>query len=104
MLSAALSKVLVIDDSPLARSMVQVALEDAGFAVQTAEDGPQGLQSIHSFGPDVVVCDMQMPMMSGVEVVAQMRKDSLQVPVLIFTESNAVDSAVAAMRQGAFGY
>jgi PAS domain S-box-containing protein len=98
------NRVLVIDDSALARNILRGALEEAGFRVETAENGPEGIERVGSFGPDVVVCDMLMPVMNGIEVLERVRSMAPTIPVLIFTESSEVNSAVSAMRNGAFAY
>lgn len=97
-------RVLVIDDSPLALEIVRSTLETAGFEVVTATNGPDGIGLVDGFAPNVVVSDLNMPQMNGVQVVAALRVRAPRLPVLIFTDSAEVEGAVEAMREGAFGY
>lgn len=98
------TRVLVVDDSPLVLSMLEDTLTTAGFEVATAADGSQGLSLAQRFEPQVVLCDLNMPGMSGIEVVEQMRMSAPLTPILIFTEAAELSSAVKAMQRGAFGY
>ena len=97
-------RVLIIDDSPLVAALVRDALEAAGYAVGCAHDGAAGLALAERDDPAVVLCDLDMPGMSGLEVMERLRARTPLTPVLIFTDSNELSSAVAAMRAGAFGY
>lgn len=100
-----MARVLVIDDSPLARSSLRYALEDAGFEVTDAPDGATSLQELTSATPpDVVVCDIDMPGMSGIEVVKEFRSRLPLTPVLMHTAHGDAPLIVNAMREGAFGY
>ena len=97
-------KVLIIDDSLIAQEVLRAALEDAGFTVRTANDGPQGLDQIRLFDPDVVVCDMRMPLMSGIQVIEVVRRQQPLLPVLICTDASELPLVVSAMSKGAFAY
>lgn len=102
--SARMERVLLIDDSQTVLEMVSAYLEDAGLLVSTAESGEQGLAVIGAVQPDIVVCDMQMPGMSGIEVVKAVRERQPTLPVLMFTDVTDVRNVVLSMRHGAFGY
>jgi two-component system, NtrC family, sensor kinase len=97
-------QVLIIDDSAVALSVTRDVLESAGFGVRTAEDGASGLAEVAKDVPDVVVCDLTMPAMDGLQVLAELRRQAPATPVLIFTDTSEVDKAVEAMKRGAAGY
>lgn len=95
--------VLVIDDDPGARLLVQSALEIAGFGVVTAEDGPSALQKYREQPVDCVVLDVVMPGMSGFDVCTQLRAqpESRHVPVLMQTSLDDMESVRRAYTAGA---
>jgi two-component system NtrC family sensor kinase len=99
-----MDRVLVIDDSSLVLGVMSMTLGAAGFDVETAEDGLRGLELLERFSPHVVVCDMNMPKMNGLEVMEALKHRAPLTPVLIFTDSDEVSLAVTALREGAFGY
>ncbi len=97
-------KVLLIDDSGTVLGMMKALLEQVGYQVEGAGDGKSGLDAVARFDPDVVVCDLRMPGMSGLDVVRAIRDLSATLPVVIFTEQSEIPKAVEAMREGAHGY
>src|SRR4051794_15275449 len=99
-----MARVLVIDDSPLARSSLRYALEDAQFEVTDAPDGATALSALELATPDVVVCDIDMPGMTGIDVVREFRARLPLTPVLMHTAHGDAPLIVNAMREGAFGY
>lgn len=99
-----MSGVLLIDDSPVMCAAIGGSLEEAGFGVTTAQSGFEALERLESTAPDVVICDLQMPGMNGIELVRQLRLRAPWVPALILTEQTDIGSCVAAMREGAIGY
>jgi PAS domain S-box-containing protein len=76
-------RVLVIDDEPLVRSHVRRLLEKRGFSLTQAASGDAGLEAIRNTQPDVVLLDMMMPDLDGVEVVRRLRESGLNVPVVL---------------------
>lgn len=97
-------RILVVDDSALICNAMRQTLEEADCRVETAGTGEEGLEAARRFHPDVVVCDMDMPGMSGLEVVRAMKNLSPSTPVLILTVADDVSLAVNAMREGAYSY
>jgi DNA-binding NtrC family response regulator len=97
-------KILIIDDSGTVLGMLQALLKQVGWEVEAARDGKTGLEALATFDPDVVVCDLRMPGMDGIEVVRQIRNRTALIPVIIFTEQSEIPRAVEAMREGAHGY
>ncbi len=97
-------RLLLVDDSGTVLGMMKALLEQMGHEVEVAQDGPSGLAAIASREPDVVVCDLRMPKMGGLDVVKAIRDRSATLPVIIFTEEANVPRAVEAMQHGAFSY
>lgn len=97
-------RVLVVDDSLVVRALLSDVLARSGYEVHTAEDGSAGLSALESFGPDVVLCDLQLPDINGLEVAASVRSSAPLVPVVMFTDTQDVPIAVRALREGAYGY
>ena len=97
------SDVLVIDDEVQIRRLLKVTLEAAGYAVREAETGQLGLNEIAFRKPAVVVLDVGLPDMSGVEVLKRLREWS-QVPVLILSVLGQEENKIAALDAGADDY
>lgn len=79
------ARVLLVDDNPRVRSFVRPALEDAGFECIEAEDGWTALEMIESEFPDLVVLDILMPEMDGLEVCKRIRRKGIRTPVVFLT-------------------
>ncbi|MBZ4329415.1 sigma-54 dependent transcriptional regulator [Corallococcus interemptor] len=99
-----MAKVLVIDDETNLRKVLAALLRRDGFDVTVAENGEQGLAEFHKNGADIVVTDLVMPKLGGMEVLAAVRTANPDVPVIIITAHGTVDSAVEAIKAGAFDY
>jgi DNA-binding NtrC family response regulator len=97
-------RVLVVDDEADARTALGELLRGDGYVVETAADGFKALGKMHDFAPDAVLTDLRMPGMHGVELLKKLRADNPDLVVLVMTAFGAVDSAVAALREGAAGY
>ncbi|MDX9910882.1 MAG: sigma-54 dependent transcriptional regulator [Phycisphaerales bacterium] len=96
--------VLVVDDKELMRDSVGEALRRAGFEVRTAPGGEEALAAIAAQRPDAVVTDLKMPGMTGVELLERIRRVDEDLPVVLMTAFGTIETAVSAMRQGAFDY
>jgi DNA-binding NtrC family response regulator len=96
--------VLVVDDKEMMRESVGATLERAGFEVRAAQDARVALEMIAQRRPEAVVTDMRMPGMTGVELVEQVRRIDEDLPVILMTAFGTIDTAVRAMRLGAFDY
>jgi DNA-binding NtrC family response regulator len=94
--------VLIVDDDPTQRRLIQAVLEREGFAVAQAEGGEQALAKLSGgLQPDVVILDLVMPVMSGVETLKAMRAEGMAAPVIVLTASGGVETVVGAMQAGA---
>ena len=96
--------VLVVDDKEMMRDSVASTLQRAGFAVLTAPDGAGGLDLAAKKRPDAVVTDMKMPGLSGMELLEKLRAVDDELPVVLMTAFGTIETAVKAMKLGAFDY
>jgi len=85
MLGQLSSRVLLVDDQPLVRKLISASLVAAGYVVQTAFDGLDALGKLRSGLPDLIISDLNMPRMSGLELLAVVRKRFPQIPVLVIS-------------------
>ena len=97
-------KVLLIDDDASLRRVTEYSLQSAGFQVISAADGKQGLAAFRQDHPEVVITDIQMPGMSGYEVLQQIMAERPETLVIVVTAYSSVAKAVDAMKQGAHDY
>lgn len=96
--------ILVIDDEPMIRLTVVDALEEEGFATSAATTGKEGLEMIAGDGFDVVITDLKLPDTDGLKVLKEAKRHSPTTEVVIITAYGSVDSAVEAMKNGAYDY
>ena len=97
-------RILVVDDEVNARTALAELLRDKGFDVETAADAFKAIGKFESFTPHVVVTDLKMPGMDGVELVKKLRAEAEPPAVVVMTAFGAVETAVDAMRAGACDY
>lgn len=97
--------VLVVDDSAIDRKLVSGLLKDLShWTVELAENGAQALDKMRESPADVVVTDLQMPQMDGLELVSAIRVQFANVPVILMTANGSEALAIEALEQGAAGY
>jgi two-component system, chemotaxis family, chemotaxis protein CheY len=96
-------RILAIDDSRTIREMLREALTSAGFVVDLAVDGLDGLDRVRVFSPDVVITDINMPRMNGFEFITAVRKniEKTALPILVLTTESAQDLKEKARAAGA---
>jgi DNA-binding NtrC family response regulator len=99
-----MAKVLVIDDEANLRKVLAALLRRDGYEVTVAQDGAEGLVELEKNGADVVVTDLVMPKLGGMDVLKAVNATAPEVPVIIITAHGTVDSAVEAIKLGAFDY
>jgi DNA-binding NtrC family response regulator len=99
-----LGRVLVVEDDESLRRATQTQLERADYDVSVAYDVPQALDNLRKSQPDVVITDLNLPGPSGLELLKQVRIDTPETAVVIFTAYGTVETAVEAMRSGAYDY
>jgi len=99
-----MAKVLVVDDEVNLRKVLAAMLRRDGYEVTVAEDGAVALAEFNKNGADVVVTDLVMPKVGGLEILKTLNTQAPDVPVIIITAHGTVDSAVEAIKLGAFDY
>ena len=96
--------ILLIDDDDSLRRVMEFSLAESGYRVQTAASGEEGIRLFEKDSFDAVITDITMPGMNGMEVLAKIRHQDARLPVVIITAYGTIESAVEAMKQGAFDY
>jgi two-component system, NtrC family, nitrogen regulation response regulator NtrX len=97
-------KVLIIDDEKNIRRTFKMVLAGEGMVVDVAESGEEGLDKFRSQRPDVVVLDVRLPGMDGIEVLQAMQKEKSDLPVIMISGHGTISTAVEATRHGAFDF
>src|SRR5690606_35111894 len=97
--------VLIVDDDPVQRRLVQAAISKFGYETVAVDGGEPALAALESSGGiSVVLLDLMMPGVDGLEVLKRMREREIHVPVIVQTSRGSIDTAVTAMRAGAFDF
>ena len=96
--------VLVIDDEEIMREILQTLLEREGYAVRIAASGQEGLDLARALPFDAVIVDVMMPGIDGLQVLDELKKQDDDLPVLMITAFASMDTAIKAMKLGAFDY
>jgi len=96
--------ILVVEDEAKMRRLLELQLGEEGFEVHLAGDAETGLQLLVREKPDLVVTDLRLPGMSGLELLAAVKRVNAALPVVVMTAYGTVESAVEAMKQGASDY
>ncbi|MEW6247391.1 MAG: response regulator [Nitrospirota bacterium] len=101
-------RILVVDDEPDIRKVVRMTLQKAGYDVLEAENGEKAIEIINTGENrvmlDVVICDIRMPKINGVEAIAYFRREYPRVPLIVLTGFPDTDMATSLMRDGVVDY
>lgn len=97
-------RILVVDDEKDLRFLLRGLFEDAGFEVDEAADGERALASVAKSAPDVVLTDVRMPKIQGLELLRELQRRDPELPVVLLSAVEDVATAVDAIRNGAFDY
>ncbi len=97
-------RILIVDDEPNVRLVFRTALEAAGYNVEEAEDGDTALDRLEWSPADLILLDLKMPGIGGMETLQRLREAGNDVPVVIVTAHGSIPDAVAAMRLGAIDF
>jgi len=103
-MSARPARILTIDDEDLVREVITAYLEDSGFEVIQAGDGQTGINLICRELPDLVLCDLRMPGMDGLQVLATVTRDFPELPILVVSGLGGMSDAIQALKLGAWDY
>ena len=97
-------RALVVDDEAALQELLFTTLRYEGFEVQIAGDGAGALKAVRDFLPDVVILDVMLPDISGMEVLRRLRQDQLDIPVLFLTAKDDVNDRIAGLTAGGDDY
>ncbi len=96
--------ILIIDDESSILETLGILLKNSGFAVETAQGGRVGLAALKSTGPDIVLTDIRMPQVTGIDILEAAREIDPEMPVILMTAQASLQSAIQAVNQGGFYY
>ena len=99
-----MSKILVVDDERAIRNSLKEILEFEKHSVDIAEDGESALELFTNNGYDLVLCDIKMPQMDGIEVLEKLQEISAETPVVMISGHGNIDTAVESIKKGAFDF
>ena len=97
-------RVLIVDDDAASRDLLETRLAALKCDVAMAADGREALVAIRRETPSLMLLDLQMPGMDGMEVLQALRRDRIDIPVIVITAHGSIESAVAAMKDGAYDF
>jgi DNA-binding NtrC family response regulator len=97
-------RVLIVEDEENERTGLAELISGWGYRAETAKDGAEGLEKVSSWEPSIVVTDMKMPRLGGLELLEKLATDAQTMAVVVVTAQGTIDSAVQAMRMGAYDY
>ena len=95
---------LIIDDEKAIRNVLKEILSNEGFAVEEASDGEEGLKKFTAGSFDVVLCDIKMPKLDGIEFLQKVIESDAETPVIMISGHGNIETAVDAVKKGAFDY
>ncbi len=97
-------RVLLVDDQRALTNLVKMALHHEGWLVEQAHDGPEAISKFHSVKPDIVVLDIMLPGLDGLQILQRMRAEASYTPVLFLTARDSVTDRVVGLTSGADDY
>src|SRR5579864_9014052 len=97
-------KILIVEDEENERSGLAEIVSSWGYRVETARDGADGLDKATQWAPSIVITDLKMPRMGGLELLGHLAEQAETIAVVLVTAQGTIDSAVQAMRMGAYDY
>ena len=97
-------KILIVEDEENERTGLAELVSSWGYRTETAVDGSEGLEKAAQWNPAIVVTDLKMPRMGGIELLQRLAEQAQAMAVILVTAQGTIDSAVQAMRLGAYDY
>src|SRR5438132_215662 len=97
-------KVLIVEDEENERTGLAELVSSWGYSAETARDGQEGHEKVLAWSPSIVITDLKMPRLSGLELLERIAGDGQTIAVIVVTAQGTIDSAVQAMRIGAYDY
>jgi DNA-binding NtrC family response regulator len=98
------TRVLIVEDEENERTGLAELVSAWGYKTETARDGVEGLEKVASFSPSVILTDLKMPRMSGMQLLEQLKPEAESIAIILLTAQGTIDNAVQAMRSGAYDY
>jgi two-component system nitrogen regulation response regulator NtrX len=99
-----MSKILIVDDEAAIRSALKEVLEYEGFTISEAPDGEAALKMVLKESFDLIFCDIKMPKLDGLDFLSELKKEEIHVPVVMITGHGTIDTAVEAIKRGAYDF
>ena len=99
-----MSKILIVDDEAAIRSALKEVLEYEGFTISEAPDGETALKMVLKESFDLIFCDIKMPKLDGLDFLSELKKEEINVPVVMITGHGTIDTAVEAIKRGAYDF
>ena len=96
--------ILVVDDDPFIRATTGTILHSRGFKILQAGNGLEGLDMFRAHSPDLLIVDLKMPVMNGLELLSRLPDATSRTPVLVISGAGGLDEAIDALRLGAWDY
>src|SRR6266852_1309113 len=97
-------KVLIVEDEENERTGMAELVSSWGYSAETARDGQEGHEKVLAWSPSIVITDLKMPRLGGLELLEKIAAESQTIAVIVVTAQGTIDSAVQAMRMGAYDY
>src|SRR5258706_1161135 len=99
-------KILIIEDDPIILKMYVTVFKEKGYEVDLAKDGEEGLSKVKSFSPALILLDVMMPKMNGMEVLDHLKSDpaTKAIPVIVLTNLSSDTDEESALKKGAIKY
>ena len=99
-----MEKLLIIDDDESIKESLRITLSQAGYKIFVAEDAERGLEQFDRFHPDLIICDLKLPKMNGIEFLKRVKKSDGYLPFIMITAYDDSHSTIEAIQQGAYDY
>lgn len=97
-------KILIVDDEFNSRTLLAQLFQEDGYSAETAENGKTALETLKSKSFDILITDIRMPIMDGIELFHRVKEIYPHMPVILFTAYGTVEAAVKALKEGVFHY
>jgi len=97
-------KILIVDDEPILRDSLEVALKASGYEVTTTRTGEEGLERFQKENPDLILLDHWLPGINGDEVLRRIKEEDPEIPIIVMTAQGSIEMAVNSMKMGAFDF
>ncbi len=97
-------RLLVVDDEPSMTEFLEILLAQEGYEVTTASSGEEGFKLYRRFEPDLILTDVKMPGMSGLDLIREIHALDSAIPIIAITAYASADDAIRAVREGAYDY